>query len=296
MKFFAAFFTGSSAMVSEGIHSTVDSGNQLLLLLGIKRSKKPPVINHPLGHGKEIFFWSLIVSILIFGLGGGMSIYQGIVHIMHPQLLTDVTWNYAVLGGAIIFKGAELYIAVHKFNKLPGPSGSIFKRLRSSKDPTLFVVIYEDSAAVIGLLIAFYWHQFNIPDADGVTSVLIGILLAVVAVIMVIESRNLLIGESAQKDLVDKVYGIINSDHQVHSFSRPMTMHLAPDEILLALDVQFQNTINGQQLSQVVRRLETNIRTAVPEIKRIYIESHNLSDVASDIAKNGSGSEPSHMF
>ena len=290
MKFTAAFFTGSSAMLSEGIHSTVDTGNQLLLLLGISRSKKPADKMHPFGYGKELYFWSLIVAVLIFGLGGGMSIYEGINHIKHPEPLSNPAWNYAVLGGAMLFEGAALFVALKNFNKGRIKGSGFFKSLQGSKDPTLFVVIYEDSAAIGGLLIAFagvfFGHYYNIPELDGVASLLIGVLLAAVAIILIIESRHLLIGESAQKELVDKVYGIVNSDHEVHSLSRPMTMHLAPDEILLALDVQFHNTINGQQLSQVVRRLETNIRTAVPEIKRIYIESRNLSDVVPDITQN----------
>ncbi len=282
MKFIAAFFTGSSAMISEGIHSTVDSGNQLLLLLGIKRSQRPADINHPFGHGKEIYFWSLIVSILIFGLGGGMSIYEGIVHIKRPEQITRPAWNYAVLGGAILFEGTSLYIAVKNLYKQQELTGTIFKRLHVSKDPTLFVVIYEDSAAVAGLLIAFLGvfigQQYNLPIADGLASVLIGVLLAFVAVVLVVESRNLLIGESAHKTLLDHVYEIVCGDENVHSLSRPLTMHFGPEDILLALDVQFQKSINGQELSKTVRRLEKTIRQEIPAIKRIYIEARNLSE------------------
>ena len=285
MKFVAAGFTGSSAMLSEGIHSSVDSGNQLLLLLGISRSKRPPDKQHPFGHGKEIYFWSLIVAVLIFGLGGGMSIYEGIKHIQHPEPITNLTWNYAVLGGAIVFEGASLIIAIRQFVKGQPRKGGFLKRLQGSKDPTLFVVIYEDAAAVLGLFIAlagiFLGSYLQLPLADGLASVCIGVLLCVVAISLVVESRNLLIGESADPKMTEDIFNLVNRDEDVHTLTRPLTMYLAPNDVLLALDVEFNHQLGGPELSETIRRLEHNIRNTYPEITRIYIEARSLAEPAS---------------
>ncbi len=281
LKFVAAAFTGSSAMLSEGIHSTVDSVNQLLLLLGIRRSKKPPNKAHPFGYGQEIYFWSLIVAILIFGLGGGMSIYEGIKHIQHPEEMTNIVWNYAVLGGAFVFEGTSFVIAVRNLNKNKGLKGRFFNRVRISKDPTLFVVIFEDGAALGGLLIAaagvFAGSYFNLPIADGVASILIGLLLAFAAVLLTIESRNLLIGESVQSYIVDDIMELVKKDKNVETLNRPLTMHMAPNDVLLALDVQFIRQLNSTELSDTIKRLENAIRNSYPEIKRIYIEANRLT-------------------
>ncbi len=280
LKFLAAAFTGSSAMLSEGIHSSVDTANQLLLLLGIHRSKKPPTKEHPFGHGKEIYFWSLIVSILIFGLGGGMSVYEGIKHIQQPEELTSLTWNYAVLGGAFLFEGTSFVIAVRNLNKNKGIKGKFFDRVRISKDPTLFVVIFEDGAALGGLLIAaagvFFGSYFNLPYVDGAASILIGLLLAFVAVLLSMETRNLLIGESVQPYIVDHIMELVQQDKNVESLNRPLTMHMAPNDVLLALDVRFIRKLNSTELSDTIKRLEESIRKAYPEIKRIYIEANKL--------------------
>jgi cation diffusion facilitator family transporter len=282
MKFVAAGLTGSSAMLSEGIHSTVDSVNQLLLLLGLRRSQKPPDHAHPFGHGKEIYFWSLIVSILIFGLGGGMSIYEGIKHIQHPQHITNLVWNYAVLGGAFLFEGTSFIIAIRSFNKNSSVKGGFLKRLHVSKNPSHFVVIYEDGAALGGLIIAavgvFVGSHYNFPLADGLASIFIGLLLAFVAVLLTIESRNLLIGESMQPYIIDDIVKIVNQDKNVDTLRRPLTMHMAPDDVLLALDVQFVRKLSSSELTDTIQRLESNIRRSYPEINRIYIEAGKLAE------------------
>lgn len=284
MKFVAASFTRSSAMLSEGIHSSVDSINQLLLLLGIRRSTKPADRNHPFGHGKEIYFWSLIVSILIFGLGGGMSIYEGIKHIQYPEKLTNIVWNYAVLGGAFLFEGTSFLIAIRSLNKERSIRGSFFQRVHISKDPSHFVVIYEDGAALAGLLVAaigvFVGSHFNLPVADGIASIIIGLLLAFVAVLLTIESRDLLLGESMQTYEVDDIIRLVKMDKNVERMRRPLTMHMAPNDVLLALDVQFDHKLSSTELSATIKRLENSIREAHPEIKRIYIEATNLTDEA----------------
>lgn len=288
IKFIAASVTGSSAMLSEGIHSTVDSGNELLLLLGISRSKKPADQGHPFGHGKELYFWSLIVGILIFALGGGMSLYEGITHIQHPEPLKDPKWNYIVLAVSMFFEGGSLIIAVKKFNELRG-KGTFWSELRSSKDPSLFAVIYEDAAALAGLITAFLGvflgHYFNNPLFDGVASIVIGIILCIVAVVMVVESRKLLVGESAQSDIVRGIYELVNQDPDVSTVYYPLTMHLSPNEILLALDVQFRKDISLKELVEAVSRTETNIKAAFPDVKRIYIEAKNLAKSGEQIAQ-----------
>lgn len=278
-KFIAASITGSSAMISEGIHSTVDSGNALLLLLGIKRSQRPPDRGHPFGHGKEIYFWSLIVAILVFSLGGGMSVYEGISHIQHPTELKDPFWNYIVLSASMVFEGASLFYAVRQFNKSRGKFG-FWKEVSMSKDPALFAVIYEESAAIAGLLIAmagvFLGHYFNNPMFDAVASMLIGVVLIVVAITMVRESKGLLVGESAERSIVDGIYELVNKEAKVKTLYFPLTMHLAPDEILLALDVEFEKLMTVEELFITVHQLEEQIKKAYPSVKKIYIEAKNF--------------------
>ncbi|SEN43489.1 cation diffusion facilitator family transporter [bacterium A37T11] len=281
IKFIAAAFTGSSAMLSEGIHSTVDTSNQLLLLLGIKRSKLPPDEDHPFGHGKELYFWSLMVAVLIFGLGGGMSIYEGISHIRHPSPVENPIWNYIVLLASGIIESSSLYVAVKEFNAQKGKLG-FWKEIHLSKDPSLFVVIYEDSAAVAGIVLAFLGvflgHVLNNSIFDGIASVLIGILLALVAVILVKESKNLLVGESANKSIVLGIRNLASQDAEVQKVNWPLTMQLSPHEILLNLDVQFIPSIDLQQLADAINRIEKSIRTAYPEVTRIFIEAKNIGE------------------
>lgn len=279
VKFVAASFTGSSAMLSEGIHSAVDSGNSLLLLFGLHRSQRPADRGHPFGHGKEIYFWSLIVAILVFSLGGGMSIYEGISHMRHPVILRDPFWNYIVLVSSMVFEGASLLYAIREFNRGRGKAG-FFKELRMSKDPGLFAVIYEESAAIAGLLLAlagvFLGHYFGNPLYDAMASILIGVVLVIVAVVMVRESRGLLVGESADWDLVKSIYDLVNADESVSTLYYPLTMHLAPNEILLALDVEFRKEMTVNELFGTVNRLESEIKSAFPSVKKIYIEAKNF--------------------
>lgn len=279
IKFIAAAFTGSSSMLSEGIHSTVDSTNQLLLLLGISKSKKPPDDSHPFGYGKELYFWTLIVAVLIFGIGGGMSIYEGIIHIRHPEPLHEPTWNYIVLGCAALFEGTSFAITIRKFIARRGRK-NFWSNLQGSKDPTLFVIIYEDGAALLGLLVAFcgvfLTNYFQLPVIDGFASILIGLLLAIVAVILIIESRNLLIGESAYSEKVQGIYEIVYGDSDVYKLCKPLTMQMGPQEVLLALDVNFKTEINSSEIILAVERLEKEIKAKYPDVKQIFIEAKNL--------------------
>ena len=281
VKFVAASVTGSSAMLSEGIHSTVDSSNELLLLWGIHKSKKPADEIHPFGYGQELYFYTLIVSVLIFGLGGGMSIYEGVMHLTHPVITADPTWNYIVLGSSAVFEGITLVLPWRKFTKANG-SAHFWRKLRASKDPAFFVVIFENGAALAGLFIAFcgvfFSHYFHLPVLDSIASILIGLVLAVVALILIIESRSLLIGESATKEKIKAICDIVDADPDVVKLNGPLTMQMGPDELLLALDVRFKNELTSGDLTKAVQRLEKNIRGKLPDVKRIFIEASNLTE------------------
>jgi len=278
-KYIAAAFTGSSAMLSEGIHSTVDTGNGLLLLLGLHRSRKPPDQSHPFGHGKELYFWSLIVAITIFGIGGGVSAYEGILHLLHPQPLEDPTWNYWVLGLAAVFEGASFAIALREFLHAKG-ARSTWQTVRTSKDPTVFIVLFEDSAALLGLLAAFLGvylgHMFNNPFVDGVASIVIGLLLAGVSVVLAHESKGLLLGESADPAIVKDIHELSRALPIVADVQCPLTMHFGPDEVLLNLEIQFRPGLPPGEITQAINQLEREIREKHPEFKRIFIEARAL--------------------
>lgn len=279
-KFTAAAITGSSAMISEGIHSVVDTGNQLLLLLGIKKSEKPADLQHPFGHGKELYFWALIVAVLLFSIGGGMSVYEGITHLQHPSELSDPTWNYIILGIAFVFESAAFYVAYKKLIK-GNPGLGFFKRLKVSKDPAVFVVIFEDSAALLGVVVAFLGvylgHQFNNPHFDGIASIIIGVILGIVAVFLVIESKGLLLGEGASPATVKSIHQLILHDPAVTKLEDPLTMHFGPNEILLAVNVQFKPGLTAEEIEEAIDRIEQAIRRKHPDIRRIFIEAESIS-------------------
>lgn len=279
-KFFAAAVTGSSAMLSEGIHSVVDTGNGLLILLGVKLSKRPPDENHPFGHGKELYFWTLIVAILIFAIGGGMSVYEGIVHLRHPEPVENPYWNYGVLGVALVFEGITWYVAYSEFRKTTTGKG-FWREVRTSKDPTIFTVLFEDTAALLGLVVAlvgiFLGHMLGNPSFDGAASVVIGVILGMVAVLLAYESRGLLVGEGVDPALLQSIRSIAESDPSVERIGPPLTMYLGPHEILLNLDIQFRQGSRSEEVEQSVDRLEKAIRDEHPDIKRIFIEAESLT-------------------
>lgn len=275
-KFVAAFLSGSSAMLSEGIHSFVDSGNGLLLLFGINRSKKKPDPDHPLGYGKELYFWSLVVAVLIFAIGGGMSFYEGISHLQHPELMGDPTLSYIVLALAIVFEGAALVFAWKSFNKTRGRKG-FWEAVRTSKDPTGFAVIFEDAAALIGLVVALVGVYLSSttgnPIYDGIASIVIGVILTIISILLAYESKALLIGESADPETREKITEIVSADQGVLKVYPPITMHFGPDDVLLALDVEFKDELSADDIEETVRRIETNLRAEVPILRRIFIEA-----------------------
>lgn len=279
-KFIAAAISGSSAMLTEGIHSLVDTGDGVLLLVGVRASKKPPDRGHPFGHGKELYFYSLIVAVLIFGAGGGVSIYEGILHILEPRPVTNVRMNYIVLAIAAVFEGITWLVAMKGFLSVKG-NASAWQTIRSSKDPTTFVVLFEDSAAMAGLLAAalglYAAERFDMPMLDGVASVIIGLLLCLVAAVLIRESKGLLVGESASAEVLEAIERIVSSDPAVRERGRLLTMHTGPEDIIVNLDVEFRNELSASEISSAVDRLERAVRDADPRIKQIFIEAESLS-------------------
>lgn len=274
-KFTAAAFTGSSAMLAEGIHSVVDSGNGGLLLVGIRMSKKPADATHPFGYGKELYFWVLIVAMLIFGVGAGVSIYEGILHLLHPTPLEDPTWNYVVLSLAVIFEGFSLTVAFEAFQAAKGGQ-SIWQAIRTSKDPTTFTVLFEDAAAMLGLVAAavgiFLAHQFSNSYLDAAASIIIGLILASVALFIGYESKSLLIGEGVDPHILESLRDLVQSDPGVKAVKRMLTMHFGPHAVLLTMALRFGHDQLRVQEENIVARLENNIRAAHPDIKHIFIE------------------------
>ncbi len=280
-KFIAAGISGSSAMLSEGIHSLVDTGNGFLLLYGIKASKKAPDEEHPLGHGKELYFWSLIVAVLIFAIGGGMSFYEGLEHLKHPEPIGDPTLSYIVLIAAMIFEGFALVLAVKSFNKIRGRT-PFWQAIKTSKDPATFAVIFEDSAALLGLVVAllgvYLGHTFQEPLFDGAASIVIGVILSGIAILLAYESKALLIGESAEPEIRASVTKLVMADEAVHKMSPPLTMHFGPENVLLALDVEFKDEMTSDEIEESVRRMEQQIRENHGIVKRIFIEAKAIAN------------------
>lgn len=278
-KFTVAALSGSSAMLSEGIHSTVDAGNGVLLLVGLHRSRRGASIEHPFGHGKELYFWSLIVAVLIFGVGGGVSAYEGILHMLDPAPIVDPTWSYVVLGASTLFEGTSLAIALRTFLADKGDR-PFFEALHASKDPATYTVIAEDSAALGGLAIAAVgvWgsHAFDLPILDGAASVAIGVLLAGVAVLLIRESRSLLIGEGIRPDTARAIRARAAADPRVREVGVPLSMYIGPDEILLTLDLEFQPGVPAEEVAQAIRAIEREIRAEFPKIRRMYLEATTL--------------------
>jgi len=279
IKFIAAAMTGSSAMISEGIHSVVDTGNGALLYHGLNRGARPADEHHPFGHGMEVYFWSLIVAVSIFGIGGGMSIYEGITHIQHPVPLEDPTINYIVLALAMVFESYSFSVAWRVFRKAKG-SRRTLSAIHHGKDPSLFTVLFEDTAALLGLVVAFVGiflsHQLEEPVIDGMTSVAIGCILVVAALWLAYESRSLLVGEAADPELLATVREIALADPAVIGLGVVLTMHLGPDDVLLNIEVQFTPGLPAEDIHAVVHRIEERITDSYPEVSRIFIEVESL--------------------
>jgi len=275
-KFGAAAYTGSSAMLSEGIHSLVDTGNQLLLLYGIKRASKPADADFPFGYGKEVYFWSFIVAILIFALGGGISIYEGISNLQHPEPINNPIVNYVVLGLAMIFEGAAWLFAFREFNTSRGKWGYI-EAIQRAKDPTVFVVLFEDSAAMLGLLVAFAGVALSqytgILVFDSLASIVIGLILIGTAIWLAYETKGLLIGESANRSTIKEIRDILETTDGIEHVNEILTMHMGPDFILANISVDFLDDKTADQIETTVAQIDTTIKQKNPQIKRIFIEA-----------------------
>jgi len=283
-KFVAAAFTHSSAMFSEGIHSVVDSLNGVLLLWGRHASKRRADLQHPFGYGKELYFWTLIVAVMVFAVGGGMSLYDGIAEIRQGHLANDAgAWNYGVLAASAVFEAATVVIALKNFRKSE-TNQSFWKCIRASKDPTVFTVLLENIAAIVGLGIAFVGivlaRVLHMPALDGVASILIGFLLAAVSVVIAIESKGLLIGEGMDRRTLESIRNLAQADPAVVRAGGPLTMYFGPRSILLALDVEFEKGLSAAGVTAAVDRLESSIRANYPNIQRIFIEAESLSRAA----------------
>jgi len=274
-KFVAAMITGSSAMLTEGFHSVVDSLNQVLLLYGQKRSNRPPDERHPLGYGRELYFWSFVVAILIFAAGAGISIYEGIAHIRAPEPMRSPVINYAVLAVAILLEGASWTVAMREFGGAKGDQGW-WEAIRLSKDPPTFIVLFEDSAAMFGLVVAAIGITLSLltGDArwDGVASIVIGLVLAAVAFVLARESMDLLIGEPADPAMVAAVRAAIDGRPEVTGVNEITTVHIGPRNIFLGLSVDFEDHVPVGRIEKLIAEAETELRERWPSIRAIYIK------------------------
>lgn len=278
-KFIAAAMTGSSAMLAEGIHSVVDTGNGGLLLLGVRRSRRKADASHPFGYGSELYFWTLIVAVLVFALGGGVSILEGIEHLKHPEPPENPAVNYVVLLFAFLFEGASWLVAYREFGKARGDRG-LWEAIRGSKDPATFAVLLEDTAAVLGLVIAFTGlflvERLGNPAFDGIASIAIGGVLCVTALVLLRETKGLLMGESADPEVVAGIRALAAAHPAVVQAEAPLTMHVGAHDILVNLNVQFRPELGAADVEQAVDTLEASIRERYPAVTRIFVEAESL--------------------
>jgi cation diffusion facilitator family transporter len=276
IKFIAAAITGSSAMLSEAIHSLVDTGNQVLLLYGLKRAQRPPDKNFPFGYGKEIYFWSFIVAILIFALGAGVSIYEGIIHLLHPKPITTPYINYIVIGFAMMFEGFAWYFAFKEFTKSKG-KWSYIMAVQRGKDPSIFVVLFEDSAALIGLVVAFLGiflgQVTGIVYFDGAASIIIGLILAGTAIWLAYETKSLLIGESANDSIVQGIRELASGHDYVGHVNEVLTLHMGPDFILVNISLDFMDEATADEIETTVEKLDKEIKKNYLQVKRVFVEA-----------------------
>jgi len=277
-KFIAAAITGSSAMFSEGIHSVVDTGNQVLLLHGMRKARKPPCDRFPFGHGKEIYFWSFAVAILIFAVGSGVSLYEGIIHTIHPEPMGNPMVNYMVLGLAMLFEGAAWFFALTEFTKSKGKWGYI-EAVQRGKDPTLFVVLFEDSAAMLGIVVAFLGVLLvdltGILIFDGIASIIIGLILGGTAIWLAYETKGLLIGESANEMVIKGIREIILKYDGIDNLNEVLTMHMGPDFVLVNVSIDFKGDIPAGDLENIIARMDKQIKESFPTVKRIFVEAES---------------------
>lgn len=278
-KLAAAAWTGSAAMLAEAIHSIADTGNQALLLLGLKRSRRQPDARHPFGYARELYFWAFVVAVLLFSLGSGVALYEGVDKLLHPHAITSPEVNYVVLGLAMVFEGASTLFALKEFNRRRGDVG-VLEALRASKDPSLYTVLLEDFAALAGLVVAFAGlaasHLLGWPEGDGLASLIVGLILAFVAAFMAIETKALLIGEAASPAVTGALREIIGAemgrDGPVIAINELRTMHLGPDDVLVAASLDFRDAETAGSVEATIGRLDSRIKHRFPEVRHLFLE------------------------
>lgn len=270
-------------MLSEGIHSVVDTGNQLLLLLGLHKAQKPADERFPFGHGKEVYFWSFVVALLIFAVGSGVSLYEGVLHVMHPEPIKSPYVNYVVLTLAIIFEGVALYFALTEFSRAKG-KWTYLEAVRKGKDPTNFVVLFEDSAAILGLIVAFLGVFLTQVTGnliyDGLASIAIGLILGGTAIWLAYETKGLLIGESANLKVVQEIRRILSESAHVEQVNEVLTMHMGPNYILANISVDFVDHLSSTQIEETIAGIDAMIKQNCPNVKKVFVEAEAMAALA----------------
>jgi cation diffusion facilitator family transporter len=274
-KFIVGAIAHSTAMLAEGVHSLVNCFDGALLLLGQRRSRRPPDEAHPFGYGREVYFWSLIVAILFFALGSGVTIYEGVRHVLTPGPLGDPTWSYVVIVFSALFDGASFVVGIRQFRRhMRGPG--YWRAVHRSKDPSLFSVVLEDVADLIGLAIAFLGvflsHYLNMPILDGVASIAIGLVLGAIATILLIETHGLLVGEAANPELIEAIHRTVLEEDGVRAASRPASLHVGPQNIVVALNVEFEHARTADQVAESAASLDERLRARYPAIQRVFVQ------------------------
>lgn len=274
-KFIAAGISGSSAMLSEGVHSLVDTTNELLLLYGLHRAEKAPDTTHPFGYGRELYFWSFIVALLVFAAGAGVSAYEGISHIRHPEPAKSHLMSYIVLGVSILFEGTSWYLALREFRRTKGKQG-YFEAFRRSKDPSTFTVLLEDSAALLGLGFALAGllaaQLLEMPVLDGVASLGIAAVLATTAFLLARETKGLLVGEPAHPKVASTILELAAADADVRGANGVTTMQMGPRQVVAMLSCEFEDARNTQQIEACITRIEDAVKRQYPELKALFVK------------------------
>jgi cation diffusion facilitator family transporter len=273
VKFIAAAITGSSAMLSEGVHSLVDTGNEVLLLYGLRRAGRPADESHPFGYGREVYFWSFIVALMVFALGAGVSLYEGVLHVRNPEPIEHPLINYLVLLAAMVFEGASWSVAWREFKRARGDADTL-QAVRDSKDPSTFVVLFEDSAALLGLVIALAGvsasHLLGLPEADGIASILIGLVLAVTAYFLAVETKGLLMGEPALPRVRRLIMEAASGEKGIRTINGVITSQQGPHTVVAAVSVEFDNEMTAVDIEQCIERIEAVLRRTAPDVVSLF--------------------------
>ncbi len=290
----AAVFTGSSAMLSEAVHSFVDTGNEILLLYGQHRSRQKPDRNHPFGYGRELYFWSFIVALLIFAVGAGVSVFEGINHLRRPQPIEHPLVSYIVLGLSLVFEGGSWLIAVRSIHRTKGEL-TYWQAFRQSKDPPRFMVLLEDSAAIIGIAVAllgtFLAQTTGNPRFDGAASIVISVVLAAVAILLARESKDLLIGERADPGMARDITDIASHIDGIHGVNGIITSQMSPDEIVAAMSVEFEPDLRVPDVERIVADLEAQVRHKHPDVLKLFVKPQKCADFR-DAYQQATGHDP----